>query len=64
MFKRGEAERLTELLSWFLATSGVARSESTLLCVFPTCTIYMLLSEASLVGLVGSFSVSNGGVGV
>ena len=37
VFKRGEAERLSELLSWFLATSGVARSESTLLCVFPTC---------------------------
>ena len=37
VFNRGEAERLSELLSWFLATSGVARSESTLLCVFPTC---------------------------
>ena len=43
VFKRGEAERLTELLSWFLATSGVARSESTLLCVFPTCIFKYLL---------------------
>ena len=30
VFKRGDLERLTELLSWFLTTSGVARSESTL----------------------------------
>ena len=40
VFKRGEAERLTKLVSWCLATSGVARSESTLLCVFPTCIFF------------------------
>ena len=36
VFKRGEAERLSELLSWFLATSGLARSESPLFYVFLT----------------------------
>ena len=35
MFKRGEAERLTELLGCCLGHSGVAKSESTFLCVFP-----------------------------
>ena len=35
--ERGGSERLTDLLSWFLATSDVARSEPTMFCVFPTC---------------------------
>ena len=35
MFKRGEAERLTELLGCCLGHSGVAKSKSTFLCVFP-----------------------------
>ena len=33
--KRGEAERLTELLGCCLGHSGVAKSESTFLCVLP-----------------------------
>ena len=35
MFKRGEAERLTELLGCCLGHSGVAKSESTFLCDLP-----------------------------